>query len=928
MKEPDFKGKRVSIPLRNPIKTGTNQYSIDSFDNANARHLQNTGIYQGGSLVNLYERETAYSITGDNYETEDGHVLTVSSPTSDGIKNVFLDGDPLGYVSQYGIVRRLSISSADACLTADNTYITMDYSCSLSANVLAVTVKEYDLTGAILNTKQHSFSFGAVSTKNISRVTIFKNYYLHYSDTLEFFVEIVGQMGSAFNYPVWLKCTEGISSPDAFNVYASYTYTTVGEPINAWKFSGTNGYFVWANGGNAYYIQSDWSTYVKKPTISSVYYHPIMVDSTHTVILHSDTTFITVANQYNLMDYWGELSAGFTTTPTVIRIANTDSLTNTPTTNSLCYAEVVRAPSGSPSTWKDGAVFSYQGYLNSKMPDTYRVCAHGVLNGFSSGPFTVVPSPFVLRACMVNDGTGTITPSYLSVAPLVGTDKGSDGTVGLGTMISNVGEVNFQYLIEFLGTNVLYQYNNEFILVVFGTSSFDIPAIQKIAPNLYKINTISPLNIVDTSVGSLFVGSSDYNGRALLDSTASSAYTVMSVMTINNTYYSSIPSPQQNISGTSDFYSYLPFCAYIEGQPERSDFWVDVYLDDGSGLIYFESFNANGESYRRDSLVGSIYASGSLLIPPAIGQIYGERYIVSQNKILLLDWYYTDQSGNQHPSDMYVIGNEVTNFQTAFTLYGQVYTFDGDAIWSAVISNNQFQSKEYVCNAIGLSFLCSSPQAIFFLSGFDNSLWTFDGSRSVSKIEDFNQYQTITQGIFSSRDSSLLLDSGDYLIWMRSNGITANAKKTNQAGTLRFYSTFDGIKIGNNINAWQYSFYDLGSSTVKAIVFQSAYYGQRDFERSIEHHVNYLFQSATKEAITITVYMWWYDQDGSGMQSRVFNIAPSDYSDVGTITLRLQPEVQRTLGMSVGYSCSSRINCLEITIVADDETEAIISRTA
>ncbi len=495
----------------------------------------------------------------------------------------------------------------------------------------------------------------------------------------------------------------------------------------------------------------------------------------------------------------------------------------------------------------------------------------------------------------------------------------------LGTLLTNPGEIDNSYtpsVIENSGqVGIVYRYNNEYRYIFIGSMSASLPIlppIQKISKNVYKLNTISPGNIVDVSSGTLEISSIDYNGRMLLASTAT---TQLVAQMINAKYVSSMDVGGRTLSVATSGSGALAFAVknLVQGTlPNQYE--VDYFLSGGSGFNYVQSTSTSGSVVIDLSKVSPrlTYVS-SLLIPIGMGYIYGDRFIQDEDSILLLDWFYVDFWGNQHESDLYVIGNEVTNFTVAFQLFGNIYIYDGEIIWLAHIVNNVYVARQQIAIQTGLSFLCAGPDAAFFLSSFDNSVWAFTGSQSVSKLLLFNQLDPILGGAFSVMENTLVLLTATRIVFVRDGAFSTIQPLASDQTALRIFTTENGIIFANNVSSWQYSFNALGA--VQPLTWQSAYFGQQGFEKSVGLKFNLTLFDPTKSAQTVTLTSYSYDESGSSSQSSAITINPSDWFANGLRTVRIQPSDQRSLGVSVGLSCASKITLLAASAVFDDDSE-------
>jgi hypothetical protein len=117
--------------------------------------------------------------------------------------------------------------------------------------------------------------------------------------------------------------------------------------------------------------------------------------------------------------------------------------------------------------------------------------AYGKLNNAVGVPST---KPFEFRLNWLNSGVSTVgSQQFISVASL---DGGI--TDSLGVIVTDVGAFDDSYTPQIVNDDtILYKYNGKWYII--RISKNISTRIQRIASTLYKINTISPLNIVDTT---------------------------------------------------------------------------------------------------------------------------------------------------------------------------------------------------------------------------------------------------------------------------------------------------------------------------------------------------------------------------------------------------------------------------------------------
>lgn len=522
---------------------------------------------------------------------------------------------------------------------------------------------------------------------------------------------------------------------------------------------------------------------------------------------------------------------------------------------------------------------------------------YGKLNNMLGAPTT---KPFEFRSVLING-----QQSALSVAMIDGL-----ATDALGVLITNVGEWDDTYAPQIVNDDtILYRFDGRFYIVKIGTN---IPAFfDKITSDLYKLNTIHPSNLYSDRDEILYASSMDYHGQEFFTATAAPGVAQLVASVLTTQYSNSIDVGDKIVlinpvaAANIDVFGARIPSNYGVALP----FAVDTYINDE----YSFSTLSNSIEVVLPDKVDTLYIPDDR-IPVALGADYfGSTAVIGGVTIILNPDY-----------DGYIIGNDITGTFIAFVLYGQTYLFDSNFIFLAEIQANVLTNTTRIAPADGLIYIASSPTAIWFLSQFDNSLYTFEGGRNLTKAQRFTSTTAIQQGVWSVRDDTLLLETVDSLIWIRDGVITQNTKKSNQTD-LQLFETTDGIVISNNATKWRYTYSALAGSTVVPLSLKTAYFGINSNMRAIAKSLIVTVYSPTRAALTITLTHDGYDQDRQYVQSEVFTIKPTDYTQNGYCRLRLQPKDQRTIGSSLQYDCDGYALIQEMVMIFEPEQSAIIA---
>ena len=190
---------------------------------------------------------------------------------------------------------------------------------------------------------------------------------------------------------------------------------------------------------------------------------------------------------------------------------------------------------------------------------------------------------------------------------------------------------------------------------------------------------------------------------------------------------------------------------------------------------------------------------------------------------------------------------------------------------------------------------------MYFLSAFDNSIYTFDGGRSLNKFIRMNDVPVISKGVFNVRDNTLLLETTTSFIWVRDGVITENVKKVTQT-SLNLYDTQLGIVIANNTVSWQYSFSVTGSTSIVGLTWQSAYHGLLNNILSLATTWVITLYSATRQTAAVVLTCYSFDQGKTYTNTAPLTIKPADWDSQGFYRCRIQPKNQLALASSVKIS--------------------------
>jgi len=647
-------------------------------------------------------------------------------------------------------------------------------------------------------------------------------------------------------------------------------------------------------------------------------------------------TFPLKKNASNLLTGIGEVgynqTGTYTATPTYYGIALA-AVTISTTINGTAYPPIsgpgysegfyTRSDTGTNIYYYQAPIMQHNPgawFDNSQSQTPTFANGYGRLSDFNGNALGYTCS---LRSVMVNG-----QPSLIS-AGILGNDASYDC---LGVPITNVGEFDETFMPHVVDNGssqvaVIYRYNGVLFFFTIGTAA-NPNALQQVSDNLYTVNCLSPANAIDIALKSLTLGVNDYNGRILLRSSGGILAQALQIVGLMQGLHANsidfgVKIITQTFATTSSIVPGIELPSFIDRA--ISDFGVNIYLQQavGGNEIYLTTYDAFNVVAVNGNLANSTYLQDTR-DPIAMGYTYFGSGHVAQSEVETFFTGVTVSGVTDVDFDYlgYMIGNDVTGQFQGFQLYGQTYLFDGNSIWIANFSFATFQGKGNapLANAAGMQFIAVSPLEAFFLSGYDNSLYSFNGGRSLDKQVRMNDLDLVTDGVYSTRDDALLLNGTNSLIWVNDKIFTAQPKKTDQAGILGLYDTTGGIVISNNTTSWNYSFFAQAGATVVPLTWQSPYFTITENRLGTITAFFITLYSKAQAAISVDITVDGFDQGATWHEDHYFTINPGDWDSMGFWRSgRVVPEHTLNFGVSVGIQTTGyvTINRAEIEVTPD-----------
>jgi hypothetical protein len=894
---------KSSVCTDNPTGSDTYPFSSDT-----AQIVANTGMERAGGVLPIYEQETTFSTAGTSTMiAKDGTLVQVDSSHI-----VRLDDMPIGNVGTLAITMRGKLPSyLDAAWTADNTII------GITRRNTVITVYEYDpSTKTVLHSR--NITFAGMPSGPIVEISIVRYVDMHYVDNQEFIV-----------FKAFISNTDYILRESG----TSATLIPNAAPNFAWRFA-VNKYLI-GNQGIGWYVGD--------PTgaVTSIRGVWAIIDRfPGTAFSRAILTFDVLKDGTNLLTGIGEVgynSGGvYSATPTYYGIAlgaATPTVTNTVKGPGYSSAAFTRSDTGTN-------IYYYMAQIPSHAPGAYyqsqQSSSATSINGYGklTDIYNNAGNLVAWRVMLINGA-----PTMLSAAAV------SAANDCMGVPMTNVGEFDESYLPHVMDDGstksaILYRHNGQlfYIYISAGTNT-----LSKVSDNVYLINCLSPINAIDLNKRSLVTGVTDYNGRMIWCGTTILA-SAKSVATIHTSIVNSIDPGDYITTNNGAAGTLLENAVLIPGMElpsfveSISDFGIDVFSNDVYRSTIFSSPSATNPILNavlsKADLSGLTYVPDTR-IPFAMGYSFTGSTMLTEIESIFTGVGVTGSGDIDYDYLCYEIGNDISGLFIGFTLFSQNYIFDGKNIWLATFNGSLFSGRGNApaAPAVGMQLIASTPTEVFFISTFDNGLYSFNGGRSLTKVKRMNdlrntsnQLETIINGVYNVRDNTLLLQTATTFVWVRDGVVTQNFKKAAQSASLvNLFDTVNGIQISNNTTKWVYSFTALVNSTVVPFTWQSAYHSLKANELSVTTNWIITFYCPEKITAPVTLTCYAFDQENYTVQKGSKTILPSWWDGLGFCRLRIQPKNEKALASSVQIDYSVHMTVTDVTAIYGDEAQAPIA---
>lgn len=915
------------INLISPINVDPIPDGVWSFEDE-AQHVQNTGFVFDDGVANLNLKTEQSNLGADAttkymYSTADGDTVTVGN--SGSTNSIYINGNFIDNVNYNGIQEAYRLSGIDAVIADDGSIIVLKV--TNLWGTASVTIEKW-VSNVLTATNTFSVSPFLATTNaqfGIVRKVYGRNLMLY--NNVDIFVSGYSFTSSLYTFEIFNSSgasvgrTSGINGP-SFASSNSNLSSTSSVRLTCIQLYNTLDYVIGANGFVSPGVGLPFQMLRNSAALGGTF--TLISGGLGTASMESCFLWHQYANGYNAVVVTGQNSSsgGLFPANTVVRdiigytslsaapysfaapgtVAYTGNLLNLVTCyNALAFATDNNAAAATPY-WESPTISS----SISKITDTPITIASRdvyIRRAILQTNFNDSTRPYLFCYSFYKQPNLSTSPgspmasSFISVAMPVST-----GVVGLGVPISQFGniDISFMPVISSDYTQILWaELDGTFKVVKIGNTGilggdpypsgpFDtIPPIrpnyiQKISNNLYKINSIDPINIIDKTTNTLELGSNDYSGQmrtVFTSAIPSTEYTTSGSLLIQSKYANSLDFGDQTIktminpspaAGSQSFTLYNTLNIGSEINPllhNRNNYFFVTAYDNGrvtgydAGIPFYDQYgrsfgglpNPTSSSYPRvyefQPYLKSVNSypthTKNITLPIPITTLYtGSNLPTNSSAVSYLynkSYITSGYTGTTITSDYdgYLPGNDYNFAGDIFTLYSQGYLYDGKSVYAITFSGNYINKPlNKVIDANGLRYIGYSPELAFFYSDMDRSLWAFDGGRTLQKIKKLDGFPPVYKAMYNTKDDALCMIASSQngldakIIWYREGRTTSNNPSLIPINytpyfnvpmpvdnNSRLYNTQKGLLIQANGFGWNFHFsYTTESATTNSVV--------------------------------------------------------------------------------------------------------------
>jgi hypothetical protein len=848
-------GKAFEIDLNQSLNTETVDYDIQQIGMP-SKPVSNNGFVRAGSITNLYKKSDATAGVVQSFTASTGDIVDIRASGTE----LYLNGAKAGNTTPYHVLGKSQINGVDSWVTTGNTQYFAVLEKTSPGSGLAL--KKYDYDGTLLST---------VSTNVASQDG----------------VAIGRQPNTTFENIAYCLVSSGGTTHGIRNITTGATVLNVTTTFNVDGIDNISFYVVGQYFAIVFGSMSD--QVIGGEVVSCVYGK-------------LDGTGITQTSGRYIAETW---------TSTKVTLTLTWNFNSGDTTGAL-YRTLEIASTGNTLT----SVATGAGTLVN------RVASHGMVmatNGAGVGSYIQKWYNTSAGVLTLNSSRNSNFSEFWNSPPEtagyaklwtiggksshISFNRTTSSSYTFGTLITEVGELDPYRMPQFGATsNFPIVYRNTqgaIVLLSIKSSTPSTMLFSEIIRGVIKVNTLTDFNVLEISTKTMHPGASPYNGTFIqtdvtgtgselvalrYEGKYSNSVDVGGILT-NVTAASLITGLKPLMSLAIDAYV-MPVDIFVAGNYQNSKV-SSSYSVTNAGIFRLD-----------DNLVGTLYVENPNL-PVPIGSTVVNDTAVSGQKTFFLN----------HNTLVYPIGNELAQAYTIFRLQGSTYGFDGSDIWLIPFNTGTVQTPVWIAPATGLTFLCESPQAAFFLAEYDNSVYGFDGGRMVQRVMNFNRKPAIQNAVYNVEESALhLVTASSYLI-IRDGIVTEHARPF-VSGTVNLYPSKNGVAREQS-GAWSTLVLKsdtFAGETVETLTWQSGVVGPEDSQTAkFSQFVFRIYNPAGAASLSLTVNYKWITADETGTESKTVSLVAGDFDSNGYTTFRFCPVQDYALGASIGISCTSAV---------------------
>lgn len=875
---------RYPVDVRASINTDTLDQDVKPIGSGPSR--ANTGIERDGGLTNLYRQDVAVTanaktiITDSGKTLQIGQIMTVNVPVARAAFPVALDGVNIGMVPALSITSKAELTGYyDACISADQKILAIG---PVPNSTDFVAYYELDLDGNVLNTR--SINLWVLGGGYFKSFSIVRNRTQVFADLVEIIMIQAGGAGGGF----YVKETLVLGAAVSF----ALTGAAFPEAPYVYKYEAANKYLMSSPGDNRAYVGDVPAGGALAPFVAKYFVVQRSGGFSRHIVTKTPALNGGLIECVGLVGHNG-FAAAFTAAP-AWQTPGGMAATAVDTVSRVGYGGVE-------------AFYTQGGAIRSMSAPQIGAALAAYFTDRAAGDNVPIDYFGQLTGNFgVGDGTGACfrmnivkgVQSFLSVTQTT--------PLGVGKMISTFGEIDPLYTPSWYvdigglpltaNNTIAWKNGTKFYAVTIGLP--DYPTVEKVARDVYRINTLGLFTIIDTARETFYEEATDYHGQCTYTGGAGTARTLYAFKR-DGEYGSTIDAGERAILSAA---AVVPVASYYERYGNDSDLRTLAVAEYRAGLYYTSWAAPTFSAYLENNLVDTVYLS-TVALPVPIGAAFDERSATlrGQSFIRVLD------------KPEYLIGNKIAGVYDFFELFGNLYAYNEGTIWLAPISATGYvQTFQPIARGQSLNLIATAPTMIYFYSPWDNSLYSFDGGRALVKGVRMNQLPAIIKGEWNVAENSLTLDTASTFIFVRDGVVSSVAKNADQVAGVALWSADDGVHIVGTANRYKYNYNAVG--TVQPLAYRSAFFGLDATKQAYLSQGIFTIYSPTKAALVLKLVAEAFDMDGYYYQDEEITVNPGDYSASGYYRARIQPGQMRGLGCAVGLECSSKIVLLDVAV--------------